>query len=156
MMSCLVEKNNILKQWQLTFLCCDVFTAGVVGSSIIPDQTIISSNEANNTTLTCTYDQSARSLHWYRQKPQSGLEFLLLIIVSTDYVTKAKQLDTRLSIKLQKMEKKVDLEIFSTVVSDSALYYCSLEPTVTQNSKRLNKKWSIILSHKGALLTYFI
>ncbi|KAI5627817.1 hypothetical protein C0J50_10665, partial [Silurus asotus] len=120
--------------------CCNVFTAGAAGSSITPKQTIISSPEGSNTTLTCTYDDSANYLYWYQQKPQSGQEFLLRIIKSTDYVTRAKQLDPRISIRLHKDKKKVDLEIFPAAVSDSALYYCAMEPTVTQNSYTLYKK----------------
>ncbi|KAI5103931.1 hypothetical protein C0J45_5557, partial [Silurus meridionalis] len=110
--------------------CCNVFTAGAVGSSITPEQTIISSPEGSNTTLTCTYDDSADYLHWYQQKPQSGPEFLLLVFKSSNDVIKAKQLDPRLSIRLHKNKKKVDLEIFPAAVSDSALYYCAMEPTV--------------------------
>ncbi|KAI5103933.1 hypothetical protein C0J45_5559, partial [Silurus meridionalis] len=120
--------------------CCNVFTAGDVGSSITPEQTIISSPEGSNTTLTCTYDDSAYYLHWYQQKPQSEPKFLLLIYKSTERVTRAEQLDPRISIRLRKKEKKVDLEIFPAAVSDSALYYCAIQPTVTQNSSPLYKK----------------
>ncbi|KAI5608058.1 hypothetical protein C0J50_12327, partial [Silurus asotus] len=120
--------------------CCNVFTAGAAGSSITPEQTLISSPEGSNTTLTCTYDDSADYLYWYQQKPQSGPEFLLRIIKSSDDVTRAEQLDPRISIRLHKGKKKVDLEIFPAAVSDSALYYCAMEPTVTQNSYTLYKK----------------
>ncbi|KAI5103503.1 hypothetical protein C0J45_7084, partial [Silurus meridionalis] len=115
-------------------------TAGAVGSSITPEQTIISSPEGSNTTLTCTYDDSAFNLHWYQQKPQSGPEFLLMIQKSSETVNRAEQLDPRISIKLHKDKKKVDLEIFPAAVSDSALYYCAMEPTVTQNLNPLYKK----------------
>ncbi|KAI5103932.1 hypothetical protein C0J45_5558, partial [Silurus meridionalis] len=120
--------------------CCNVFTAGAVGSSITPEQTIISSPEGSNTTLTCTYDDSADYLHWYQQNHQSGPEFLLRIIKSLETVTRAEQLDPRISIRLRKDKKKIDLEIFPAAISDSALYYCAMEPTVTQNSYTLYKK----------------
>ncbi|XP_047667208.1 uncharacterized protein LOC113633901 [Tachysurus fulvidraco] len=117
--------------------------AGAVDSRITPDKSIISSSEGSNITLTCTYDDSAYNLHWYRQKPQSEPEFLLQIHKSTD--TRIKhELDPRLSTKLRKNEKKVDLEIFPAAVSDSALYYCAMVPTLTQNSNRLYKKSSLI------------
>ncbi|KAI5608075.1 hypothetical protein C0J50_12325, partial [Silurus asotus] len=120
--------------------------------SITPEQTIISSPEGSNTTLTSTYDDSAFNLQWYQQKPQSGPEFLLLVIKSSNDVTKAKQLDPRISIRLHKDKKKVDLEIFPAAVSDSALYYCAMEPTVTQNSYTLYKKCSLCsLSTGGAV-----
>ncbi|KAI5103924.1 hypothetical protein C0J45_5550 [Silurus meridionalis] len=114
--------------------------AGAVGSSITPKQNIISSPEGSNTTLSCTYDDSANYFHWYQQKLQSEPEFLLLIRKSTDYVKRAEQLDPRISIRLNKQDNKVDLEIFPAAVSDSALYYCAMEPTVTQNSNPLYKK----------------
>ncbi|KAI5615270.1 hypothetical protein C0J50_10884, partial [Silurus asotus] len=125
----------------INICCCNVFTAGAAGSSITPEQTIISSPEGSNTTLTCTYDaQSSRFLHWYRHKLQSGPEFLLLVIISSNAVTRAKHVDPRISIKLRKQDNKVDLEIFPAAVSDSALYYCAMEPTVTQSSYTLYKK----------------
>ncbi|KAI5613913.1 hypothetical protein C0J50_11229 [Silurus asotus] len=111
--------------------------AGAAGCSITPEQTIISSPEGSNTTLTCTYDDSAYYLHWYQQKPQSESKFLLLIYKSTETVKRAEKLDPRISIRLHKDKKKVDLEIFPAAVSDSGLYYCAMEPTVTQNSYTL-------------------
>ncbi|KAF4089741.1 hypothetical protein AMELA_G00070490 [Ameiurus melas] len=123
----------------LFFIFIVVKNIATVDSSITPDQTIISSSEGSKTTLTCTYDQSADYIHWYRQKPQSGPDFLLLIILSSNGIIEAKEPDPRLSIRLRK-EKKVDLEISPAAVSDSALYYCALEPTLTQKSNRLYKK----------------
>ncbi|KAI5629327.1 hypothetical protein C0J50_10511 [Silurus asotus] len=114
--------------------CCNVFTAGAAGSSITTEQIIISSPEGSKTTLTCTYDDSAVFLHWYQQKPESGPDFLLMISKTTETVKRAEHLEPRISIRLRKDKKKVDLEIFPAAVSDSALYYCAMEPTVTQNS----------------------
>uniref|UniRef100_A0A8B9RM50 Ig-like domain-containing protein n=1 Tax=Astyanax mexicanus TaxID=7994 RepID=A0A8B9RM50_ASTMX len=95
------------------------------------NQSSVSISKGSTTTLSCTYTGSAYSLHWYQQKPGSRPEFIMLIMESTQGVTKAQQPDPRFSIKLHKQDKKVDLEISSTAVSDSALYYCALQPTVT-------------------------
>uniref|UniRef100_A0A3B1JRA8 Ig-like domain-containing protein n=1 Tax=Astyanax mexicanus TaxID=7994 RepID=A0A3B1JRA8_ASTMX len=89
-----------------------------------PDQSSISISEGRSITLSCTYTGSAYSLHWYQQKPGSRPEFLVLINEASGTNVTDQQLDPRLSIKLHKQEKKVDLEISSTAVSDSALYYC--------------------------------
>ncbi|KAK7163289.1 hypothetical protein R3I93_007353 [Phoxinus phoxinus] len=99
------------------------------GNVIRPNQTSVVLTEGSSITLSCTYDGSAYSLHWYRQMPGSRPEFLLLIMKSSKYVTKADRPHPHMSIKLH--DKLVDLEISSAAVSDSAVYYCALQPTVT-------------------------
>ncbi|KAI4880751.1 hypothetical protein NFI96_003001 [Prochilodus magdalenae] len=66
----------------------------------------------------------------------------MLIQEATGFVTKAEKLDAQMSIKIHKEEKKkVDLKISSAAVSDSVLYYCALEPTVTGNPDTLYRNW---------------
>ncbi|KAK3506219.1 hypothetical protein QTP70_002375 [Hemibagrus guttatus] len=59
------------------FTLADV--AEAADNSIKPDQTNVFSMEGSNISLSCTYTGSVNSLHWYRQKPGSRPEFLLLI-----------------------------------------------------------------------------
>ncbi|KAL1280603.1 hypothetical protein QQF64_015203 [Cirrhinus molitorella] len=70
------------------------------------------------------------TLHWYRQYPGSAPEFIVLI---SDGAKDAQEsyVDSRFTTKLTKVNKEnyVDLEISSASISDSALYYCALEPT---------------------------
>ncbi|KAF4117477.1 hypothetical protein G5714_002030 [Onychostoma macrolepis] len=82
---------------------------------------------------------SADYLHWYRQYPGSAPEFIVLI---SDGVKQAQEsyVDSRFTAKVTKdKENHVDLEISSASISDSALYYCALEPTVTGNTRTLYK-----------------
>uniref|UniRef100_A0A8B9LPL4 Ig-like domain-containing protein n=1 Tax=Astyanax mexicanus TaxID=7994 RepID=A0A8B9LPL4_ASTMX len=95
---------------------------------ISPDQSFISISEGSSITLSCTYEGSPYRLHWYQKKTGSRPEFLMLIHVSSKQITKSQKPDPRLSINLQE-SNKVNLEISSTAVSDSALYYCALQPT---------------------------
>ncbi|KAK1784057.1 hypothetical protein P4O66_004332 [Electrophorus voltai] len=86
--------------------------------------------QGDNVTLSCSYKElsgTVQNLHWYRQYPQSRPEFLLYIFPSG---TKSKPLPPRLSANVDKNLKQVDLLISSAAVSDSALYYCALVPTV--------------------------
>ncbi|KAL1280591.1 hypothetical protein QQF64_015191, partial [Cirrhinus molitorella] len=107
------------------------------GNEIKPIKTKEFAVEGSNVTLSCSYS-SARSLFWYRQYPGSTPEFLLILDGTKS--AKNSDVDPRLSIKLTKREQKhVDLIISSAAVSDSALYYCALRPTVTGNTQALYK-----------------
>ncbi len=114
------------------------FADGVCENVIRPNETSVVLTEGSNTTLSCSYDGSAYSLHWYRQKPGSKPEFLLLIVRSTKTVVPASQPHPHMSIGLRN-NNGVDLQITSAAVSDSALYYCALEPTVTGKQTTLYK-----------------
>uniref|UniRef100_A0A8C2FCI7 Ig-like domain-containing protein n=1 Tax=Cyprinus carpio TaxID=7962 RepID=A0A8C2FCI7_CYPCA len=101
-------------------------------SSFKPTKTEEFAVEGSSVTLSCSYS-SARSLFWYRQYPGSAPEFLVTL---TYRATEAK----KLSAKITKREQKhVDLIISPAAVSDSALYYCALRPTVTGNTSALYK-----------------
>ncbi|KAI4880752.1 hypothetical protein NFI96_003004 [Prochilodus magdalenae] len=115
-----------------------------VSQSISPLEEKVDAVEGQTVTLSCRYEGGGNdpSLHWYRQYPGSRPEFLLLTAESGAYITKAENLDARMSIKVHKEEKKkVDLEISSAAVSDSVLYYCALAPTVTGNPDTLYRNW---------------
>uniref|UniRef100_A0A8C4HNW3 Ig-like domain-containing protein n=1 Tax=Dicentrarchus labrax TaxID=13489 RepID=A0A8C4HNW3_DICLA len=98
--------------------------------------------EGETVTLGCTFENSnpANNLQWYRQDPGSAPQFLLLITDTTEpSVVKAQPPNPRLTPKLNKERNRVDLEISSAAVTDSAVYYCALQPTVTGNTKTLYK-----------------
>uniref|UniRef100_A0AAR2M6E4 Ig-like domain-containing protein n=1 Tax=Pygocentrus nattereri TaxID=42514 RepID=A0AAR2M6E4_PYGNA len=86
--------------------------------------------EGDNVTLSCNYSTTTDALQWYRQFPRSRPEFLLYIY---PHGTKSDPLPPRMSAE------RVDLIISSAAVSDSALYYCALQPTVTGNPATLYK-----------------
>ncbi|KAI5103949.1 hypothetical protein C0J45_5575, partial [Silurus meridionalis] len=116
------------------------FIAEAADISIKPDQTHVFSTEDSNITLSCTYTGSDHDLHWYQQKPETRPEFLLMIDEASGLVTEAQPPHPQFSITNTKTEeKKVNLHISSAAVSDSALYYCALRPTVTGNPTPLYK-----------------
>jgi hypothetical protein len=97
--------------------------------------------EGDTITLSCSYTGSVNNLQWYRQYLRSKPEFLILITKS-GYVQ--KPVTPRMSTQVQ--TDRVDLEISSAEVTDSALYYCALEPTVTGNPDTLYKNLSSALA----------
>ena len=119
-----------------------------LGNSLEDDITAISaevcSSEGRSVTLSCTYSVKANNLQWYRQDPGSAPQFLLLITDTTQpYVVEAKPPIPRLNATLNLERNQVDLQISSAAVTDSAVYYCALRPTVTGNTNTLYKNlWS--------------
>uniref|UniRef100_A0A3Q3RUW7 Ig-like domain-containing protein n=1 Tax=Mastacembelus armatus TaxID=205130 RepID=A0A3Q3RUW7_9TELE len=102
-------------------------------NSIKPERTEEAVAEGRNLNLTCTYEGAAYNIQWYRQYQRSRPEFLL-------YITEQGQIHpvrSDFSAHINSKEKRVDLEIKSAAVSDSAVYYCALQPTVTGNTKTL-------------------
>uniref|UniRef100_A0A3Q3EUA3 Ig-like domain-containing protein n=1 Tax=Labrus bergylta TaxID=56723 RepID=A0A3Q3EUA3_9LABR len=129
----------------------------------------------DNTTST----RGTNNLQWYQQDPGSAPQFLLLITDTSDpTVVTAKPPHPRLTVKLNEERNRVDLQISSAVLTDSAVYsnkaenapgisedrfkaaingksvplkiqklqltdsavyYCALRPTVTGNTTTLYK-----------------
>uniref|UniRef100_A0A3Q3FXF8 Ig-like domain-containing protein n=1 Tax=Labrus bergylta TaxID=56723 RepID=A0A3Q3FXF8_9LABR len=79
--------------------------------------------EGGNINLTCTYDGLIQNIQWYRQNQRSRPEFLL-------YITEGGTIhptDSDFSAYINKTEKRVNLEISSAALTDSAVYYCALK-----------------------------
>uniref|UniRef100_A0A672PZW1 T-cell receptor alpha/delta variable 36.2.12 n=1 Tax=Sinocyclocheilus grahami TaxID=75366 RepID=A0A672PZW1_SINGR len=104
-----------------------------------PDQPEVFAEEASDITLSCNFSDSGTTdnLHWYRQYGRSKPEFLVLTYSSAKEAQRS-DVDPRFTVKVEKREH-VDLMISSAAVSDSALYYCALQPTVTGNTSALYK-----------------
>ncbi|KAI2646567.1 T cell receptor alpha variable 38-1 [Labeo rohita] len=114
-------------------------TAVVFGNVIKPNETDVFAEEGSSVTFSCTFSDSGRTdyLHWYRQYGRSKPEFLVLTF-STEKEAQQSVVDPRFNVNITKREQ-VDLKISSAAVSDSALYYCALQPTVTGNTSALYK-----------------
>ena len=91
------------------------------------------------------------NLQWYRQNTSAALEFLVLVMESGQNQT-ADPPHPRLSTEVHKNIKQLDLIISSAAVSDSALYYCALQPTVTGNPATLYK--NLCRSGSSTQITY--
>ncbi|KAF7705823.1 hypothetical protein HF521_019077, partial [Silurus meridionalis] len=95
-------------------------------------------DKGDDVTLSCSYKKysgAINTLQWYRENPKSAPEFLL-------YITEGgikSNIPPGLNAKVDRNKKQVDLIISSAAVSDSALYYCAVKPTMTGNPAALYK-----------------
>uniref|UniRef100_A0A3B3D5N9 Ig-like domain-containing protein n=1 Tax=Oryzias melastigma TaxID=30732 RepID=A0A3B3D5N9_ORYME len=85
--------------------------------------------EGEYVTLSCKYSGSINYIFWYQQNSSSSPQYLIKEYADTE----------KFSVKHNKPKKEFHLQISSAAVSDSAVYYCAVEPTVTGNNKTLYK-----------------
>uniref|UniRef100_A0AAZ1XUH6 Ig-like domain-containing protein n=1 Tax=Oreochromis aureus TaxID=47969 RepID=A0AAZ1XUH6_OREAU len=93
-------------------------------------------------TLHCLYNSisSGNYLFWYKQDGNNSPKFILSRFKVGEGKTEAGD---RFSSTLDSSIRSVPLKIQKLQLSDSAVYYCALQPTVTGNSKTLYKNfWS--------------
>uniref|UniRef100_A0A673M0W4 Ig-like domain-containing protein n=1 Tax=Sinocyclocheilus rhinocerous TaxID=307959 RepID=A0A673M0W4_9TELE len=90
----------------------------------------MTANEAAQVTLLCNYSTSFSNayLFWYKQLPNRSPTFIL------------KEFKKRFNASLNTQAKSVPLTIQDVCVSDSAVYYCALRPTVTETHSTLTQK----------------
>ena len=91
--------------------------------------------EGDSVTLSCKYLKTETRLFWYQQQPRSSPRFL---------ISDLSESTSRLSVNNDEDMKRFHLKISSAALTDSALYYCALQPTVTGNTHTLYKNLHIL------------
>uniref|UniRef100_A0A4W4E255 Ig-like domain-containing protein n=1 Tax=Electrophorus electricus TaxID=8005 RepID=A0A4W4E255_ELEEL len=114
----------------------DIPICKIATQKIYPLETVKHVSEGDSVNLSCNYSGSSNILQWYRQYPTSRPNFIVLI---SQHDTKKESDLPGVSARVDKDQSRVDLLISSAAVSDSALYYCALQPTVTGNPATLYK-----------------
>ncbi|XP_014827515.1 PREDICTED: uncharacterized protein LOC106906667 [Poecilia mexicana] len=117
----------------LSLLVASLLT-GVNCKDLVPVQKEESGVEGRTVSLSHPKDSSGRYFFWYRQHQGKSPEFLISHSPSGEV---GMQGTTGLKIQVDKSEIK--LLISSAAVTDSAVYYCALRPTVTGNTRTLYK-----------------
>ncbi|CAJ1073149.1 unnamed protein product [Xyrichtys novacula] len=95
--------------------------------------------ESSSVTLSYKYSREASAgdyFFWYRQYPGKPPQFL---ISHSGSGTPISDPVSRLSFQVSEDKIHMNLQISSAAVTDSAVYYCALQPTVTGNTKTLYK-----------------
>ncbi|KAJ4922403.1 hypothetical protein JOQ06_022956 [Pogonophryne albipinna] len=101
----------------------------------------VSATEGDTVTLDCKFKTSNTAyLFWYKQEV-NGYPKYMLMRYSDIGVNAAEFQKDRFDATLNKTS--VPLQISSAALTDSAVYYCALQPTVTGNTNTLYKNlWS--------------
>uniref|UniRef100_A0A669AV77 Ig-like domain-containing protein n=1 Tax=Oreochromis niloticus TaxID=8128 RepID=A0A669AV77_ORENI len=110
---------------------------------VIQEQGDVIAAEGDTVTLGCRYETSyAATLIWYKQEANSYPKYMLHCVSET--TVKAEEFkNDRFDAKINEKQQSVPLKIQKLQLSDSAVYYCALQPTVTGNTKTLYKNlWS--------------
>uniref|UniRef100_A0A669F6P9 Ig-like domain-containing protein n=1 Tax=Oreochromis niloticus TaxID=8128 RepID=A0A669F6P9_ORENI len=109
---------------------------------VIQEQGDVTAAEGDTVTLGCRFETSdaGPTLFWYKQKKNGSPKLLVQRFFSSAENSEAKD---RFDAEVDKKENSVPLKIQKLQLSDSAVYYCALQPTVTGNTKTLYKNlWS--------------
>ncbi|KAI3374117.1 hypothetical protein L3Q82_005936 [Scortum barcoo] len=96
--------------------------------------------EGEEVTLPCEYNTTSTgpNLYWYKQDGNNSPKFIL-----SRFKGDKENTGERFSFTPNSTLRSVPLKIQKLQLSDSAVYYCALQPTVTGNSKTLYKNlWS--------------
>uniref|UniRef100_A0A4W6CHE6 Ig-like domain-containing protein n=1 Tax=Lates calcarifer TaxID=8187 RepID=A0A4W6CHE6_LATCA len=124
---------SILHSGQIHSLNISLFFSGSSEDLVKPSKDVMMALEGDTVTLSCSYSQSVQNLYWYQQKSSSSPQLLMM------EHSKAEGL----SFNHDKKTKEFHLQISSAAVTDSAVYYCAVRPTVTGNTTTLYKNlWS--------------
>uniref|UniRef100_A0A8C9X6X5 Ig-like domain-containing protein n=1 Tax=Sander lucioperca TaxID=283035 RepID=A0A8C9X6X5_SANLU len=120
------------------FLCMFSSSPGCKGEDrVIQPTGDVITTEGETVTLDCTFETSySATLFWYKQEVNDYPTYILKSFSNTAENSPEFQKD-RFDAKINKTS--VPLKIQKLQLSDSAVYYCALRPTVTGNTKTLHK-----------------
>ncbi|CAI5676942.1 unnamed protein product [Oreochromis niloticus] len=131
-----------LDYYALSLLILTILT-GVSCEDLTPTNKEVFNVEGSTVNLSYKYSKGADGndyFFWYRQYPGKPPKFLI-----SHFGTGVKLSDPVPGITFKVSEDKtlMTLQISSAAVTDSAVYYCAVRPTVTGNTKTLYKNlWS--------------
>uniref|UniRef100_A0A8C2I616 T-cell receptor alpha/delta variable 30.0.1 n=1 Tax=Cyprinus carpio TaxID=7962 RepID=A0A8C2I616_CYPCA len=112
--------------------------------SVDQNSSVQTAVEGRSVTINCRYETSDPSpyLFWYQQKMNGIPKHMMMIFGTT--VQNDKDFKERFNADYDKTSKSVPLMIEDVRVSDSAVYYCALRPTVTETHSTLIQKLMVL------------
>ncbi|CAL1580864.1 unnamed protein product [Knipowitschia caucasica] len=97
--------------------------------------------EGHTHTLICNFTTTGYSyLFWYRQKDGDSPKYMLLrVLARTNGIGRNSPEFDGSKFSAELVGKSLSLKMEAVDVTDSAVYYCALQPTLTGNTNTLNK-----------------
>uniref|UniRef100_A0A3Q1HB53 Ig-like domain-containing protein n=1 Tax=Anabas testudineus TaxID=64144 RepID=A0A3Q1HB53_ANATE len=125
----------------LAAMCLGMNTTLAQKDNVLQPEGDETQTEGDTVTLDCLYNSSSSNdyLFWYKQDGNNRPRFIL----SRFKIGQGKTEDEfkeRFSSRLNSTFRSVPLKIQKLHVSDSAVYYCALRPTVTGNIPTVNSQ----------------
>ncbi|XP_048020963.1 uncharacterized protein LOC125251941 [Megalobrama amblycephala] len=127
--------------WKSVIVIIFLYIWGCKSQDKVDQHTKIQSAfEGDDVTINCTYQTSytTPTLFWYQQKVNGIPKYMLNRYSNSGHEDEFEE--RRFQANLSKTS--VPLTIKNLCVSDSAVYYCALKPTVTQTHSTLTQKLS--------------
>uniref|UniRef100_A0A669DTQ4 Ig-like domain-containing protein n=1 Tax=Oreochromis niloticus TaxID=8128 RepID=A0A669DTQ4_ORENI len=108
---------------------------------VIQEQGDVIAAEGDTVTLDCRYETTDAYpyLFWYKQEINEFPKYVLRRDTTGTEDNDQEFPKDRFDAKINKIQQSVPLKIQKLHLSDSAVYYCALQPTVTGNTKTLYK-----------------
>uniref|UniRef100_A0A672Q1H2 T-cell receptor alpha/delta variable 41.0 n=1 Tax=Sinocyclocheilus grahami TaxID=75366 RepID=A0A672Q1H2_SINGR len=108
--------------------------------NVIQSKPVMTAYEDGTATLDCTYKATSTqypNLLWYQQKTNRSPKYMLIRLSGSS--SNNEEFKERFNADLNTSSKSVPLTIKDVRVSDSAVYYCALQPTVTETHSTIRQ-----------------
>ncbi|XP_004402222.1 PREDICTED: uncharacterized protein LOC101364797 [Odobenus rosmarus divergens] len=103
---------------------------GVTGAVVELRPPALSLQEGSSSTLQCNFSTSTTNVHWYRQDPGGRLIHLF-------YIPSGTKQNGRLNSTTVAKERRSSLYISSSQTTDSATYFCAVDPQCSPGARSL-------------------